>query len=56
MKSVLRFTLEKLDKLGLKKNVPQFFEGTFRDFFPKSDDRITANDLFVIVINIICYI
>ena len=42
MKLVLRFTLEKLEKLSFKKIIPKFVDGNFRDFFhivPKHNDR-----------------
>ena len=43
MMLVLRFSLEKLEKLNFQRISPEFFDGTFRDFFfrrvPKNGDR-----------------
>jgi len=40
MDLVLIFTLQKSEKLDLKKNIPKFFDGTFREFFLESFKKL----------------
>ena len=40
IKFVLRFLLEKLKKISFQKTIPKFFDGTFRDYFPESSEKL----------------
>ena len=43
VKLFLRFTLQKLEKLGVQKIIPKFFDTGFQDFFLDTSEKVDRN-------------